>query len=455
MKDMRTFISEYEQAYPEDFVRFKEEVDPKYQLSAVVQKFDSAGRQPVIVFENVKGYDTPVVCNIESGMEKLAIAMGVAPGEVEEAYRKAEEKVISGDNSFAPVEVKASEAPVKEVIIPREKVDFNKFPIISHHMGEVPYLTRAVGVARDPEDGYLHAAYYRLMVKGKNHMVTHLTPGRHLWYMYKKAEAMGKPLPMAFYVGSNPAWSFGVQSRISHPPTEFDVIGALQGEPLQMVRCETNDILVPAATEMVIEGELRPGGLEDEGPWRDFTRYHQTAQRHSFSVNAVTCRKDLIFQDSGAWVKNGVRYAIIPIEVFLERELKRVVPSVKQFKTGSSHMIGYISMDKKHASEPKMAIMSAFTHELYLKYIYVFDTDIDLNNESERDWALATRAQADRDFFIIPGILGTDLDLSAPQEAFMTKVGFDATAKPFRSHYPELGKISEEYMSETDISKYL
>ena len=457
MKDMREFIKKYAEEFPKDFVKFEEEVDPKYQITAIVRKFDLAGKQPLILFENVKGYDTSVVCNVEPNLQKLAFALGVEEGEVEDTYTTAEKSLFNGKSSFAPIAVDKNNAPVKEVIIPQEEVDFYKFPVITHHMGEVPYMTRGVGVARDPEDGYLHAAYYRLMVKEKDHLVTHITPGRHLWQMYKKAEAMGQSLPIAFYLGSHPAWSMGVQSRISHPPTEFDVIGELLGEPLEMVKCETSDLMVPAGAEIVIEGELRPGAMEAEGPWRDFTLYAQVAQRHSFFVKCVTHRKDPILHDSGAWVKNGHLFNRIPQQTFIEREIQRAVPNVKKFRFGfyPQPMYGLISLDKKHAGEPKQAILAAFAQEIYLKNVAVFDIDIDLDNIEQITWAFATRVQADRDFLIMPGVMGTDLDISDKEEAVTTKLGIDATAKPFRKDLPHVGKVSEKYLEETDISKYL
>jgi len=457
MQDVRTFIQDVERETPKEVIRYREEVDPRYEITAIVRKFDLAGYQPLIIFEKVKGSNYPVVCNLEAGISRLALAMKVPPDQAYEKYRQIEDGVLSGKLSYPPREVKPEDSPVKEVVIPRQEVDLYKFPVVTHHEGEVPYITRGIGVVRDPEEGYLHAGCYRLMVKSKDHMVTHITPGKHLWYIYKKAEALGQPLPIAFFLGSHPLWSLGGQSHIAHPPTEYDVIGGLLGEPLEVVRCEHSDLLVPSRAEMVIEGELRPHALEQEGPWRDFTRYSQMAQRHSVFVTGITHRRDMIFHDAGCWVKGGLIYNRIPQRAHVLRQLKKDVPGVKdfQFVFNQSAIFGVISMKKRHLGEPKLAILSAFASELYLKYVIVVDDDIDIGNENDIFWSLATRVQAERDFLIIPGSLGTDLDISAPEEAVVTKVGIDATAKPFREKLPPEGRIPAEYVEKADISAYL
>ena len=457
MKDVRTFISDVEREMPEELIRYREEVDPLYEITAIVRKFDLAGYQPLIIFENVKGSKYPVVCNLEAGISKLAFSLGVRPKELFDRYRQIEDGVLNGKISFPPREIEPSESPVKEVIIPLDKVDLFKFPLVTHHEGEAPYITRGIGVVRDPEEGYLHAGCYRLMIKRKDFMVTHITPGKHLWYIYKKAEAMGQSLPIAFFLGSHPLWSMGGQSHIAHPPTEYDVIGGLLGEPLEVVRCEHSDLLVPSWAEMVIEGELRPSTLEDEGPWRDFTRYSQVGQRHPIFVTGITHRRDMIFHDAGCWVRGGLIYNRIPQRAHVLRNLQKDVPGVKdfQFIFNQSAIFGVISMKKRHLGEPKLAILSAFASELYLKYVIVVDEDINLQNETDIFWSLATRVQAERDFLIIPGSLGTDLDISAPSEGVVTKVGIDATAKPFRKDLPPEGQVSREHLEKVNITKYL
>jgi 2,5-furandicarboxylate decarboxylase 1 len=401
----------------------------------------------------VKGYDIPVVCNTDTTWTKLGLAFGVAPEQVQDFYDRSEDDTTRL-NRYPTKEVEKSEAPCKEVIKTGKDVNMYEFPVITHHEGEVPYLTRAIGVVKDEKTGSLHTAHYRLMVKKPGLGVTHVTPGRHLWSILKEKEDRNRPLEIAFVVGLHPAWGMAAQSRISHPPSEFDIAGTLLGESVEMVRCETIDVLVPARAEIVIEGEIPPNALEDEGPWADFTRYHQVSKRHPVVIKAITHRKNPILHDMGAWPSRWGLMGLIPQHAFMNRKIKEAVPEVKLFRYGAM-MFGFIQLDKKHIAQPKQAILAAFAHDLYLKYVACFDTDIDIENGVQMAWALSTRVQADKDIMILPGVLGSDLDLSAPQEAAVTKVGIDATAKPFRKDIPPIGKVPDEVMSRVDLKRYI
>ena len=106
-------------------------------------------------------------------------------------------------------------------------------------------------------------------------------------------------------------------------------------------------------------------------------------------------------------------------------------------------------------AQPKQAILAAFANDLYLKYVICFDTDIDMTKGSEIAWALTTRVQAEHDIMILPGVFGSDLDLSCQEEGVQTKVGIDATAKPFRKDFPPERKIPEEIMSRINLNYYI
>ena len=142
------------------------------------------------------------------------------------------------------------------------------------------------------------------------------------------------------------------------------------------------------------------------------------------------------------------------MNTFMNRKLKEAVPDVKLFRYGST-LHGLIQLDKKHVAQPKQAILAALANDLYLKYVLCFDSDIDIESQAQVVWALTTRVQAERDIMILPGVLGSDLDLSAPEEGVVTKVGIDATAKPFRKDLPPVAKVPEETMNRIDLEKYI
>jgi 2,5-furandicarboxylate decarboxylase 1 len=454
MKDLRHFIAECEKKLPKEFIRVTKEVDPKYEISAIVKKLDLMRKHPLLLFEKTKGHTMPVVCNTDKTMSKFGVALGVPAEEVFDFYAKCEEECMRL-NKYPMKEVKRANAPCKEVIKTGKAASMHEFPFLTHHEGEVPYLTLAIGVANHEKANCPHTAHYRLMVKKPDLGVTHITPGRHLWDIYREKSDKNQPVEIAFVLGLHPAVSLAAQSRIAHPPSEFDVAGSLLREPLEVVRCETIDVLVPASAEIVIEGEIPPNKLEDEGPWRDFTRYHQRDKRHPVKIKAITHRKNPIVQDMGVWAST-VAWALprIPLDAFMNRQIKQAVPDVKRFRSGAP-MWGFLQLDKKHVAQPKQAILATFANDMYLKYVVCFDTDIDLDNGVDMMWALSTRVQAERDVMILPGVLGSDLDLSAPAESVVTKVGVDATAKPFRKDLLSAAQVLDTVMSRINLKDYI
>ncbi len=336
MRDLRDFISKCEKKLPKEFLKVSKEVNAKYEITAIIKKLDLLGKHPLVFFENVKSYNIPVVCNTDNTLTKFGLALGVPPESVQDFYDKREEECIRL-NKYPIKEVKKSEAPCKEVIKTGKATSLYEFPFVTHHQGEVPYLTRAIGVVNHEKASCPHAAHYRLMIKKPDLGVTHITPGRHLWDIYREKTDQNKPLEIALVLGLHPAWALAAQSRIAHPPSEFDVAGSLLKESLEVVRCETIDVLVPAWAEIVIEGEILPNTLEDEGPWGDFTRYHQVAKRHPVKIMAITHRKNPIVQDMGAWPTAPMSsMGRITGHAFMNRQLKRVVSDVKLFSARPS-----------------------------------------------------------------------------------------------------------------------
>jgi len=457
MKDMRMFISALEKESPNQVVRVTKEIDPKYEVSALIRKLADAGKNPILIFEKVKGSRYRLVCNVCEGREKFALAMGCSVGDVEDTYFRRETEVLKGQKNFSPITLSKTESPCKEVVLIGNDVNMFDFPVVTHHQGEAPYITRGIGIVKFPDVDAYHAAHYRLMVKEKNRGVTHITPGRHLWDIYNYRNDRNEPLEIAFVIGSNPLWSLGSQSRISHPPYEYDVMGALLGEPLELVRCETIDVKVPAWAEIIVEGEILPGELESEGPWGDFTRYSVVAERPPVHIKAITCRKDAILQDMGAWTMAGAYLPRIPLTAHMIRKLKEAVPDVVSFRYGPNPELfyGLISIKKRHPGQPKQAILAAMAADHYLKYVICFDEDINLDSNFRITWALATRVQAEKDIFIISGVLGTDLDISAAENGLITKVGIDATAKPYLKDIPNPAMIPKEILKAIRIEEYL
>ena len=191
-QDLRSFLETIKRARPDDVQVIKKEVDPAYEITALVVKLErELKRRPVLIFENVKGTKFPVITNLHASRARLAAAIGAAPDGMVKKYREAMEKPI-------PPRV-VSSGPVKEVVLRGEQVDLYALPQILHHEGDAgAYITSAISFAKDPTKEMWNCAYNRLMIQGRDTTSIHLTLGKHLWEYQRLAEARGEALPVEF-----------------------------------------------------------------------------------------------------------------------------------------------------------------------------------------------------------------------------------------------------------------
>ncbi|MBI4629117.1 MAG: UbiD family decarboxylase, partial [Candidatus Rokubacteria bacterium] len=266
-QDLRSFLDLIKRKKPEDFQIVSKQVDPAYEITALVVKLEREGRRrPVLLFENVKGTRFPVLTNLHASRARLAAAMNATPEDTQRVYLRAMEKPI------APKVVRTG--PVKEVVLTGDRINLYDLPQIVHHEGDAgPYFTAAISFAKDPTAETWNCAYNRLMIKGRDTTSIHLTTGKHLWEFHRIAEARGEALPVALVIGAHPAIGLGALAIGSIDEDERAIMGGLLGEPLELVKCETSDVLVPAHAEMVIEAEILPHERTAEGPFGEFTGY--------------------------------------------------------------------------------------------------------------------------------------------------------------------------------------
>src|SRR3990172_10139041 len=259
-KDLRSFIEKVRQESREEVLTISKEVDPRFEITALVVKLEQERRFPVLVFENVKGTKFPVVTNVHASRKRLASAIGSDPRNAVANYLQRIEKLIP------PKEV--ATGPVKEVVLKGDQVDLRTIPQIVHHQDDAgPYLTAGVTLARDPLSGRLNCSFNRLMFLDKNHTSIHLTLAKHLWEFYTNAEKLKQPLKLAVILGAHPAWCLGALNIGSIDEEEFYLMGALAGEAMEVVPAETLDLKVPARGEMIFEGEILPFQKMYEGPF--------------------------------------------------------------------------------------------------------------------------------------------------------------------------------------------
>ena len=329
-QDFQSYVERIRSERPDEFVTVPYEVDPAHEITATIIKTEQeARRRPVFLFDKVKGTEFKVMSNLHASRNRLAMALGCGPREMQKKFLDAME------NPIPPKEINTG--PCKDVILRGGDVDMRALPQIVHHGDDGgPYITAAISFARDPETGIYNCAYNRLMITGRDTTSIHLTLGKHLWEFHQVAEARGEPLPVAFAIGVHPTIALGCLAIGSIDEDEVAIMGGLFGEPLEMVRCETVDLLVPAHAEMIIEGEILPGATVDEGPFGEFTGYSLGArEREVVKVKAITHRKEAVFYDMNVGHLDHMLLSTIPMEANLYRAVRSMVPSVKAVRVPS------------------------------------------------------------------------------------------------------------------------
>src|SRR5437867_8340979 len=447
-QDLRSYLDLVKRKKPDDLVIVSREVNPAYEMTAVSAKLDrESRRRPILVFEIVRGTNFPVLTNLHASRSRLALAMGAPPDEMLRTYLRAMERPI-------PPKV-VSTGPVKDVVRKGSDVDLYALPQVVHHQGDGgPYITAAISFARDPEDDIWNCAYNRLMIQGRNRTSIHLPPGKHLWEFQRRAEAKAQPLPVAFAIGVHPAIALGALAIGSIDEDERAIMGGLFGEPLELVKCETSDVLVPAHAELVIEAEILPAARTAEGPFGEFTGYSLgEREREVVNVKAVTHRAGALFQDIAVAHLDHMLLSTIPMEANLYRAVRAMVASVKAVRVPGPFTC-YVSIEQRLPGQAKNAILAVLGADLYMKRVVVVDQDVDIFDDRQVTWALATRCQPDRDITIITHARGSDLDPSTTEDGYTAKWGVDATAKPSLAAYTPRHRVPPEVWERINLKDY-
>lgn len=447
VKDLRSFLAKIEKIAPEEIIRVKKEVDPKYEITAIIFKLEQQRRVPILIFENVKGAKFPVVTNVYSTRRRIASSIDVEREKLMNKY------INAIDNPISPKVV--SNGPVKDIVLKDEEVNLQLLPQTVYHIGEAPYITAGIVVAKDPETGIRNASYNRLMIKDKDKLGILMGAGKHLRELYDKAEERDKPLEVAICIGNHPTWAIGSLFPGPFGVDEYRIIEGLLGEPLEVVKCTTIDVEVPSHAEMVLEGEILPYVREDEGPFGEFTGYATgKGKRAVVKVKAITHRKEAIYQIiCGGAHREHLVMATVPIEANFHKSVKAAVPSLKAVHAPAPFTV-FISIKKRLEGQPKNAMLAAFSGDMYLKHAVVVDEDVDVNNVSEVLWAIATHVQADRDIFIIPGARGSEVDPSS-RGGLTAKMGVDATTKPSIREFAPRNRLPKDIMERIVLADYL
>ncbi len=448
-KDLRGFLAEYEKKNPKEFCRVKREVDPKFEVAAILTKLEEARKLPILFYEKVKGSIFPVVANVYSTKKKIASSIGIDPRKFRERYIEAIK------NQIPPRFV--SDGPVMDETIGEKDVDIGTLPMMTYHEGDAaPYITAGIVLAEDPETGEFNASFNRLMYQSRNRAGIFMTIGKHLHEIYSRMEDQGKALPISISIGSHPAWALGALYIGAYGDNELGIIGGLLGSPVEVMKGDLSGTLFPANAEIVLEAVIEPHIREEEGPFCEFSGYATgKGLRPVVTIKSIHLRKKAIYQDiCGGQHREHLLMATIPMEANLYKSVKGAVPTVVDVHVPAPFSL-IVSIKKRFQGQAQAAMIAAFSSEMYLKHVIVVDEDVNITNLQEVIWAVATRVQADRDIVIIPGVRGSSLDPSSGNEGVVTKMGIDATAKPVLSSYPKRNKVPQEVMDRLNLGDYV
>ncbi len=443
-QDLRSFVSAYREAHPSEVIHVREPVSLEHDVMALVLEYERRRRWPILLFEHIAGHDMPIVANVVASRRALAFALGVGEEALAAEYARRIKEPIK------PVVL--ADAPFREHVVTGEALDLGRLPVPYYFPGDAGrYLTAGMLVARDPETGVETEGYHRFQLKGRDRMGVSLHSRRRMFEYQRRAEARGEPLPCAVVLGLHPLVSMG---SLAYPPPDvgkFEVVGGLLGEPLEVAPCTTIDLHVPAAAEIVIEGEILPGVREPEGPFGEFTGYFsRRSTEHVFVARAISRRTCPWFQSIGSG-RAGDHITTLGLvrEAEIMNAVARVVPNVTAVHvplSGTSSFTAYVAIRQSRPGEAKHVIPIVLGVDHYLKLVIVVDDDIDVFDESDVLWAVATRMQADRDLVVISGSLGAMLDPSADDRGITAKLGIDAT-RPFGREFPEKLVMPAERMA--------
>lgn len=437
MLDFRSFVAQLEQRG--DLVRVPREVNPEYEMAAVMQKLDLQRR--AFLFEDVTGARFQAVGGLLNTLPRFAMALEQPDPET---FGDREFDALLEAAKAAPIEpVETGHAPSQEIVISGDAVDLSHLPIPKFfELDTGPFMTAAIGITRDPENGIYNIGVYRTLIIGKNRCVINASSMSDLRRHYAAWEATGRPMPIALAIGADPAMIVAAACKLPPNVTEFGVGGALAAQPVELVRCKTNDLLVPASAEFIIEGTV-DFSERVENLLGEFAGQYGPETAPATTVTAITHRRDPLFHSimAGRHPEHNTlgSIAVYGVQRSIEASVRAVLPNLKDMHVYLEPALGtlahiVISIDKQDDAQPEDIIHKTleagghiFPVSKIAKRIIVVDDDIDVHNMEDVQWAIWNRAADARKFIVIPEVESWELERAAKEGQLSVRIGIDAT----------------------------
>jgi 2,5-furandicarboxylate decarboxylase 1 len=436
MHDFRSFASLLEQRG--ELARISREVEPKYELPALMTQLER--ERKAFIFEHVAGAAFPLIGGLLNRVDKFGLALdNPSP-----TFDHADLDALIEKAKAAPVPVAmVRDAPVKEVVKKGDAITLHDLPVptfFEHDSG--PFITAAIGIARNPRTGMLNAGFYRTLILDKNTFAINASSLSDLRRFYEHARTSGEPMPIALALGVDPAVLLCAAAKLPQTLSEFEVAGALKGAAIEMTKAEMSDLPVPARAEMVIEG-IVDFSRTIENTMGEFAGQYGPESCPVTRVTAITHRRDAMFYSimAGRNPEHNTigRIATYTIRRQLAAMLMTLHPSIRGVQVHMDPGLGsmahvVIGIEKTNDGEPRQIIEAAFKASggifpvsRIVKRIIVVDTDVDITNLADVDWATWTRVADAGKFMLLPNMQSWELERCAKDDMRSVRVGIDAT----------------------------
>ena len=430
--DLRSFLSERDNAV----LRPDRELSIVEEITALQHALYDKGEQPVVLVEKPvlrDGSISPhaVVCNLTASRELCASALGI-----DDHRDCARGFAAKTGTAIEPVVVARDDAPVQAVIDNGDSADLFALPVLRQHVGDAGhYITAGHVVTRDPDSGVDNMGIQRCWVRGPRLLAFFPYLTSHNWLNIQRFWSKGEPCPVAIWIGHHPAVVMGTQAKIGYPESHWAAAGGAIGQPLRLVPSITHGpaIMVPADAEIVIEGVVPPDRLEAEGPFAEYTGYQgPQIPNPVIEVTCITRRSDALYHDCGSGLPDHLIPDNMAMEGAIYAMVRNVAPSLQRVHVPFSgrRFHAYLQFCDPRHGEARDALLASLAYRR-LKCVVAVDEDIDIFDDRQVLWAVATRLQWHRDLLTADGLTEANLDPSLPPGAkTMTKAALDATLPP-------------------------
>ncbi|HEY4716642.1 MAG TPA: menaquinone biosynthesis decarboxylase [bacterium] len=461
--DLRDFLKKIESAGM--LKRISAEVNPELEMAEIADRAIKQGG-PALLFEKPKGSIFPVLMNLFGTMERTCMALGVnSIDEIATRIRaildeKPPETIIEKIkmlpklkefSDYLPKTVKGGQC--QEVVM--DPLSLHRLPILKTWPKDGGrFITLPLVTTKSPLTGIRNTGMYRMQIFDE------VTTGMH-WHWHKggakhyyDAEKQGKRLEVAVAIGSDPATIYAATAPLPEDFDEFIFAGFLRRKPVELTKCLTVDLEVPANAEFIIEGYVNPGERRKEGPFGDHTGYYSLADDYPvFHVTAITHRKNPIYPATivgkppmeDCYLGKATERIFLPV-------LKKVFPEIIDINLpieGIFHNFAFISIEKRYPGHSQKIMNSIWgTGQLmFTKNIVVFDSNVNVHDIGEVLWRWGNNVDPARDITIVKGPLDV-LEHASDIPGFGGKMGIDATRKRkedgFKREWPEDIKMDPE-----------